>query len=299
MGNICCQNKVTDLNIKKTIFIKKEFDIYVYDPIILGDGVSGNSYKLKINNKTLTCKKVKKEHFDMAYDEIEILKEIDDKKYLPIFFNAIQTPKYLYIMYNYLDGVDLLQMTQNPTFDIRETNTLANIIKEITNGLYALFKHNYVHLDIKLENIIIKKTKPVQIKIIDLAYCKKLTGKNNILEPIGTYGYASPEVLIYKRYFHNTDVWSLGVVLYGLITNCPLFINTKKCNTAIEEMNRFVNIYDRSCYLKNVDINLIDLMNKMLKKTPSSRLSIKDILHHKFITINSTDDLGKYCLTNI
>ena len=67
MGNICCQNKVRDLNIKKTIFIKKEFDISIYNPIILGDGVSGNSYKLKINNKLLTCKKVKKEHFNKKF----------------------------------------------------------------------------------------------------------------------------------------------------------------------------------------------------------------------------------------
>jgi|TARA_B110000971_G_scaffold105709_1_gene108478 calcium-dependent protein kinase len=288
MGNICCQNKVRDLNIKNTIFIKKGFDISIYDPIVLGNGISGISYKLNINNKLLTCKKVKKSHFNMAYNEIEILREIYDKKYLPVFFNTIQTPKYLYIMYDYLDGVDLLQMIQTPTFDIREKETLANITKEITNGLYALFKHNYVHLDIKLENIIIKKTKPVQIKIIDLAYCKKINGKTNILEPIGTYGYASPEVLIYKRFFHNTDIWSLGVVLFSIITNHPLFTNTKNCNKAIKEINNFQNIYDMSIYLKNVDTDLIDLMDKMLKKTPAYRLSIKDVLDHKFITKNST-----------
>ena len=53
MGNICgCHNRVTDLDIKKnTIFTKKEFDITLYDPEILGQGISGNSYKLKINNK--------------------------------------------------------------------------------------------------------------------------------------------------------------------------------------------------------------------------------------------------------
>ena len=207
------------------------------------------------------------------------------KKYLPVLFNAIQTQNYLYIMYNYLDGLDLLQMIQNPTFDIRETTTLANIIKEITNGLCALFKHNFIHLDIKLENIIIKKTKPVKIKIIDLAYCKKINGENKILFPIGTYGYSSPEVMLYKRYFHNTDIWSLGVVLFNILTNKPLFGNTKKY---IEEINRFRNIYDMSQNLKEVDLDIIDLMYKMLKKSPSSRLSIKDVLNHKFITTNST-----------
>ena len=80
----------------------------------MGQGISGNSYKLKINNKLLTCKRVKKKHFNTAYDEIEILKEIDNKKYLPEFFYALQTRDYLYIMYNYLEGVDLFQMIQNP-----------------------------------------------------------------------------------------------------------------------------------------------------------------------------------------
>ena len=80
---------------------------------------------------------------------------------------------------------------------MRESTTLATIVKEITYGLDALFKHNYVHLDIKFENIIIKKTKPIQIKIIDLAYCRKLNVKNNFYNHCGTYGYiASPEVII-------------------------------------------------------------------------------------------------------
>lgn len=290
MGNICgCHNRVTDLDIKKnTIFTKKEFDITLYDPEILGNGISGNSYKLKINNKLLTCKRVKKKHFNTAYDEIEILKEIDNKKYLPEFFYALQTRDYLYIMYNYLEGVDLFQMVQNPTFDIRESTTLATIVKEITYGLYALFKHNYVHLDIKFENIIIKKTKPIQIKIIDLAYCRKLNVKNNILQPLGTYGYASPEVILYNRYFHNTDIWSLGVILFGLITNKPLFTTIGKYADIVEEMNSFQNIFTMKKYLKDVDTKLIDLMDNMLKKTPSSRLSIKDVLTHPFITENTT-----------
>ena len=52
-------------------------------------------------------------------------------------------------------------------------------------------------------------------------------------------------------------------------------------------MNSFQNIYSMKEYLKNVDIKLIDLMDKMLKKTPSSRLSIKDVLTHPFITENT------------
>ena len=250
MGNSCvfscCHNRVNvvDNTINNNSLVKtKNFDMFLYNPLILGNGSSGNTYKIIMNNHKITCKKVTKKHFDTAYEEIKILKEINQDKYLPVFFKAIETEKSLYIMYEYLDGCDLLQMIRDPTFSIKEKNTIAVITKEITLGLYSLFRYNYVHLDIKFENIIISQTKPIKIKIIDLAFCKKLDQKNHLSEICGTHGYISPEVLLYKRYFHNTDVWSLGVVLYGLFTDQLLFENITKNQVGRNQLNNFRNIY--------------------------------------------------------
>ena len=100
---------------------------------------------------------------------------------------------------------------------------------------------------------------------------------------IGTHGYVSPEVLMYKRYFHNTDVWSLGIVLYGLLTDKPLFTQTKNFLTSLQELQKFqlANITEE---LDNLDENAADLLKNMLQKNPSSRISIKEILKHEFIT---------------
>lgn len=294
MGNSCvfscCHNRVNvvDNNINNNSLIKtKNFDMFLYNPLILGNGSSGNTYKIIMNNHKITCKKVTKKHFDTAYEEIKILKEINQDKYLPVFFKAIETEKSLYIMYEYLDGCDLLQMIRDPTFNIKEKNTIADITKEITLGLYSLFRYNYVHLDIKFENIIISKTKPIKIKIIDLAFCKKLDQKNHLSEICGTHGYISPEVLLYKRYFHNTDVWSLGVVLYGLFTDQLLFENVTKNQAGRNQINNFRNIYEHSLQIKKIDDDAVDLIDKMLQKNPASRISIKDILKHKFIQDNT------------
>jgi len=185
-------------------------------------------------------------------------------------------------MYEYLDGIDLMQMIQKPTYDVTSINNVSTIIREVTSGLYSLFKHNYVHLDIKFENIIISKTKPIKIKIIDLAFCKKLDKKNHLTGVIGTIGYVSPEVLMYKRYFHNTDVWSLGVVLYGLLTDKPLFHNTKNYLTMLHELQEF-KISNISNQLDNLDENASDLIKEMLQKNPASRITLKNILKHEFI----------------
>ena len=294
MGNSCvfscCHNRVNvvDNTINNNSLIKtKNFDMFLYNPLILGNGSSGNTYKIIMNNHKITCKKVTKKHFDTAYEEIKILKEINQDKYLPVFFKAIETEKSLYIMYEYLDGCDLLQMIRDPTFSIKEKNTIAVITKEITLGLYSLFRYNYVHLDIKFENIIISQTKPIKIKIIDLAFCKKLDQKNHLSEICGTHGYISPEVLLYKRYFHNTDVWSLGVVLYGLFTDQLLFENITKNQAGRNQINNFRNIYEHSLQIKKIDDDAVDLIDKMLQKNPASRISIKDILKHKFIQDNT------------
>jgi len=290
MGNSCvfsCWNNriaVVDNNIKKNNLVKADnFDIEKYNPMILGNGVSCKAFKLNMNNHKITCKKVKKKHFNTAYEEIKILQEIGHNNYLPVFFKAVETQKHLYIMYEYLEGIDLMQMIQNPTYNVKSIDNISTIIKETTLGLYSLFKYNYVHLDIKFENIVISKTKPIKIKIIDLAFCKKLDKKNHLKSIIGTNGYVSPEVLMYKRYFHNTDVWSLGVVLYGLLTDKPVFYNTKNYLTMVQELQKF-EISNISNELNNLDNNASDLVIKMLQKNPSSRISVKEILKHKFIT---------------
>jgi len=294
MGNSCmfscCHNRinVVDNTSNNNSLIKTQnFDMFLYNPLILGTGSSGNTYKIIMNNHKITCKKIKKTNLNIAYEEIKILKEINQNKYLPVFFKAIETDKSLYIMYEYLDGCDLLQMIRDPTFNIKEKNTIAVIIKEITLALYSLFRYNYVHLDLKFENIIISKTTPIKITIIDLAFCKKLDQKNCLTDVCGTHGYIAPEVLLYKRYFHNTDIWSLGVILYGLFTDQLLFENTTTNKVGRNQMNTFRNIYEHSPKIKEIDKQAVDLIDKMLQKNPSSRISIKDILKHKFIQDNT------------
>ena len=117
-------------------------------------------------------------------------------------------------------------MLQCNKIDYTDIKILAHIIREITLGLKQLFKFNYVHLDLKLENVFLNPEPPYNIKIIDVAFAKKLDNGVNKVCLLGTKSYISPEVLLYNRYFHNTDVWSLGIIIYILITENHLFPDT-------------------------------------------------------------------------
>ena len=168
---------------------------------------------------------------------------------------------------------NVYQFTQNPLL-------IAEVIYEISLGLQELFHYNYVHLDLKPENIIVYNLYPVGLKIVDLAYC----GKLDIIKcqtAKGTYGYASPEVMLYGRYYHNSDIWALGVIAYILFTNMPLF-PTNDRHKYINELMTFTNIHLCLGGHKIPD-NALELLDNMLQTSAAHRFSIKDILNHEFI----------------
>ena len=109
----------------------------------------------------LTCKKIKKTENDFVENEIKLLKLMSYEIHFPIFYNVMKSKSTIYILYRYIEGIDLFKMIQNPTFELNN-DTISNIIFEIARGLKYLFNNNYVHLDIKLENIIIKETKQLE-----------------------------------------------------------------------------------------------------------------------------------------
>ena len=287
----CCfssryTNKVAakEVPIKNPIMDEEEFYLKNYNPIILAKGSSSTSFKINIGNINLTCKKFMKKKRKSAYREVKILKSLDYESYLPRLYKAIETPNHCYILYQFIEGDDLYKVLTNDKYVITQ-DMIPDIIREITIGLHSLFKYNYVHLDIKFENIIIESINPIKLKIIDLAFCEKINN-NNKIAVCGTHGYIPPEILLYNRYFHNSDIWSLGVIMFGLLTCKSLFPLDNKYKGVLEDFNtikeyahnNFGTIYEK------MDENCKDLLNKMLTKNSAYRISIKGVLYHNFIT---------------
>lgn len=284
--------KSINKNIKK--MRKSNFNEKDYNPKYLGDGLS-KTYKININDIDLTCKKIKKikEEEDIMKNEIKLLKLLSYEIHFPIFYNAIESKQHIFLLYRYIEGIDLFEIMKHPTFSLNTKESISTIIFEIVLGLEYLFSYNYIHLDIKPENIIIKKEKPIRIKIIDLAFCKKLNNSDNKLDAIyGTIGYCSPEVILQKRYSHNSDIWSLGIILYILFKDHYLFGNTKK--TYINDLKNFENIKKfRKIYLEGIDKEALELINNMLVKDPTDRYSLRDVKNHEFIQTNKESNINK------
>ena len=95
-----------------------------------------------------------------------------------------------------------------------------SIFYQMVNGLHCLHKHKIVHRDIKCANVFL--TKDGTVKLGDLNVSK--IAKAGVMQTqTGTPYYASPEVWQDKPYDKSSDIWSLGAVLYEMVTLSPPF----------------------------------------------------------------------------
>ena len=78
----------------------------------------------------------------------------------------------------------------------------------------TLYQNNYVHFDIKPENILIGADN--KIKLCDFGWAKELTLENRSTF-CGTVEYMAPEIVGSENYDYGVDIWSLGILLYELL----------------------------------------------------------------------------------
>ena len=157
-------------------------------------------------------------------------------------------------------------------------NEILQYFYEILQGLYYLHKNRVIHRDLKTLNIFL--TENNHIKIGDFGVSKKLINNNIYAYTfVGTPYYLSPEICQNKPYDEKSDVWSLGVVLYELITlNKPfdsesqmgLFMKILKGKPAP------INNTIKHSYSQNL-INLV--IENLLDKDPLTRFSIQQTIN--------------------
>jgi len=202
----------------------------------------------------------------------------------------------------YFYETDLLTYLSSFETGLTEKDTFY-IFKQITSVIKYLHSKNIVHGDIKLENILYDK-KNKKILLIDFGSSTKITfNKNNFLNNFnntknfllnhlsGTPQYVAPEVILREEYDgFKSDIYSLGVVLYGLSTNRLPFDD----EDGVYYYSWVENYYDglRNSNFRTLPPNclskkLINLLCKMLAINPNLRGDINDISNHPWLKKNS------------
>jgi serine/threonine protein kinase/Flp pilus assembly protein TadD len=122
----------------------------------------------------------------------------------------------IFICMDYYEGETLKKKTEGE--QLLSIDEILDIAIQIANGLARAHESNITHRDLKPANIMI--TNRGEIKIIDFGLAK-LAGQTKLTKEgttLGTVAYMSPEQIRGEEVDHRSDIWSLGVILYEMIT---------------------------------------------------------------------------------
>lgn len=182
-------------------------------------------------------------------------------------FDIINQGNKLYISMEYLDGVNLLKYLQK--HQIVEPKKAAQIIHQACEALHYAHQAGIVHRDIKPSNLMIQPDG--QVKIVDFGVAKDTDSTTLTLvgSSLGTPSYMSPEQIEGKNVDGRSDIFSLGVVFYEMITGERPFKGETMASIIIKiiqaQPKRITTIK------KNLPEELENIILKMLEKNPEMR----------------------------
>jgi serine/threonine protein kinase/Tfp pilus assembly protein PilF len=176
----------------------------------------------------------------------------------------------IFIVMEYVEGKSLRDViNESSKFPIPNSS---EIITQISEGLSQAHKAGIVHRDIKPENIIIGKDARVKILDFGLAKLKGVSKLTKETSTMGTAHYMSPEQIQGKDVDQRSDIWSVGVLLYELLTGETPFKGDYEQAVSYAIINEKLNISKD----KDKPQELINIIERCLAKNPADRYQKAD-----------------------
>lgn len=174
-----------------------------------------------------------------------------------------------------------------------QENFAMHVFKKILLGVSHLHKNQFIHRDLKLENVFvcfkdkeIKKDSVTDVKIVDLGFGAKIW--SSVSGFMGTPNYIPPEVFDHKPYDFKFDMFSCGVILYTMVCGEFPFNGTtiKQIGNAIRKKEPNYNHPN----IQRCSPELTDLIQGLLAKDKTKRFTIDQAMNHPWFTALTQND---------
>lgn len=194
---------------------------------------------------------------------------------------VFETPTELILITEYCSGGELFhECVIEESFEEKD---VVKIMRQILEGLDYLHQRNIVHLDIKPQNILLTQPFPKgDIKLCDLGFACLVNTGEDIRDIIGTVDYVAPEVLDYEPLGLHTDMWSLGVLAYVMLTAHSPFADDNQQKTFLNISQ--VNLEFPDSLFSHISKASQDFICKLLVKNPKMRMNTQQCLEHPWLT---------------
>jgi len=264
---------------------------------MLGNGTFGkvrlyrdkNYKELLFAIKTLKKEGISSYQFNLLKREVDILSNMDHP-YIVKYFGIFEDEHFIHIVMEYLKGHDLSKIISLKDYNDFNENQMGQIIHQLLKALSFIHSKNIIHRDIKPENILFSDKRNIfSLKLIDFGLATFSEQEKKI---VGTPMYMSPE-MIDGNGTYVSDIWSVGVVVYQMITGKLPFDGGEGDDNQILYEHIKTKEYNKE-KLNNVKCSedVKDFIDKALQKDIKKRMNIEEALNHPWIkkfNINSLD----------
>lgn len=164
-----------------------------------------------------------------------------------------------------------------------QEDVVRQYMRNILRGLHYLHTHNIAHLDLKPQNLLLMGKHPKSdVKLCDFGISRIILSNIEVREVLGTPDYVAPEILQYEPISLATDMWSVGVLVYVLLTGHSPFGGDTKQETFLNISQGQVDFPED--LFNNVSTQAIDFITHLLIVDPSSRMTVEDALQHQWLS---------------
>ncbi|XP_059138140.1 sperm motility kinase X-like [Peromyscus eremicus] len=204
--------------------------------------------------------------------EIDIVKTLDHPNIIKVF-HIINTEEHTYMVMEHASRGDLVSHIEK--VGCLQEEQAQHIFTQIVRAVHYCHKNGIAHRDIKLDNILLDGKG--NVKLCDFGMAIRVTSGQRSKGLCGTLEYCAPELFIDTEYDAKAvDIWSMGVVLYTMVTACFPF----KARTYSDMKEQMLNPqYYIPCTLSQ---NIVNLIVQLFTVMPEQRPKISDIRQHQW-----------------
>lgn len=223
---------------------------------------------IKIITKSSIAEPEKRHRFDR---EISILQQIDHPN-IATFYELLEDENYFYIVQEFCDKGTLTKFIQ--VCGHTESEKVKEIFLQILNAVIYLNHNKLIHCDIKSDNILLDEA--YNAKLVDFGFAEEIGQLPDDGLIRGTPSYTAPEVLQGSQNTIQSEIWSLGILLY--------FMTTYHLPFEDDELDGLIHsiISMKPPMPSFLSPQCSDLILKLMHKSPARRIQLDEIKRHQW-----------------
>ncbi|XP_040291090.1 myosin light chain kinase 2, skeletal/cardiac muscle isoform X2 [Bufo bufo] len=251
---------------------------------ILGGGRFGEVHlcKEKSSSLQLVAKvmKVQSERDrEMALNEVNVMNQLDHPNIIQMF-DAVETPTEIFLFLEYVAGGELFERIIDDSYQLMEVDAMV-FVRQICEGIFYMHQMYVLHLDLKPENIVCVSPISHKVKIIDFGLARRYKPQNKLKVSFGTAEFLSPEVINFDNVSFKTDMWSVGVITYMMVSGLSPFLGANDAETMNSVLSGEADFDEEPFELVSEEAK--DFISNLLVREKSGRMSAGQCLKHPWL----------------